>query len=309
LHSLLLSRASTVASPSPAERRPTGSSSTGAAADGSGEAVLLPLDAVRDFLACHEVVYGQSLTVQDAHAALIDLDAYERRRVAAMEAERSRPPVQARPFDCTACGLGYLELDHHTGVHVCAKCGAVEELRSINVEPEYSGPSEAERAEVRSQCRKRRERGGHGGALVPAWLLARDMASRVDDGRCTAEARRSTLWAEMEHWNRYTQLCEIDLHEADVSLGRWTRDGRAAQRHTAAARVAAALLRPLVHTQFTTAREVRERTRLFQRPAVVVDPTPVPTFACPSCGAKQHTAKGARFHCQGAGFGKKRRRL
>jgi len=280
------------------------------------DAPVLPIALARTYLLDHPLPHALGVGVADVHRALLALHCHVR---ASGEGGGGAGPVDGASASadrvrhvCAACG-GAPSLDEREGCYVCDGCGAVLS-RSVNVVPEYMAPPELPPEQLR-------QRGVPG---VPQSVLDRDEACRIAsmDAAEVASRAAARLWrADLDRWNHLVHLGTDDLRYTERLLGEWSATG-----HAREARLAAALLYPLVRDQIPEAHEVRRWVQQAatlpakERPAHAraampgfVDRTPAPRFACRACGVMRHSRRDARFHCRtwgGGGFaarGKRRR--
>ena len=206
----------------------------------------------------------------------------------------SKIPEGHHQHRCGNCHGTREFLDAHGGCRVCADCGAVLTLRAINVEPEFRKAPEVTAP---------RRQWGDGKGSTPHVTA---YSSKVVNDPMHA---RSDFWNDLEHWNAYAHLTVEELERADRTL----RDWRQADGHERLVRLVAVLLYPNVRPQIRDESTLRDavRTAPFRRLGghvpqaleTIVDPTPLPTFPCPSCDEKLHSTKDARMHCRGTGWG------
>ena len=227
---------------------------------------VLPFDIVCDFLNDHPVVRNMGVSSREVHSALLEIN----RRVE----EAPTPPVETpivRPFDCLQCKAGRYVVVHHDGENVCDNCGIVAGRQLMVCQ--YERPSDNVHQPKTSSIRG-----------VPGWLVLK-MATPY-------ESMYSGYWDRLQHYNIFTKLSHEQLQCADRRLRTWTDTGL-----TRDARLAASLLYPLIKDHFPATISIREHIRRHESIPVLNDPTPIPMFACGTCGVTEHTAKGARFHC------------
>lgn len=232
--------------------------------DRSALVVHLPLDVVHDYLASHPLVVHQLCTPQVVHRALLDL--LQRERAPATEETgetRGAPPKEVRRTVCCPIHCDApVQSDPREGNDVCSVCGLVL-ARHLRVQPTFE------------------EETFHGRTRVPG-------VSQQVVQMATGVKLEPSYMEDLHHWNQFTHHTQDRLLEMDLLLREWT-DGA----HSRAARLAAVLLlshvRPYANRPLTQCEAVE----------VLVDPRPKPTFACATCGEKQHSAKEARFHCRG----------
>lgn len=237
--------------------------------------LLVPLDLLRDVLVEHPLVAHLGLAVDETHAALLGLHAWTPAQASTAPA---RPPARA----CSHCDqVGTERLDAREGHRVCTACGAVLS-GPLNVVREYDAPP---RDDVFYDKPTRLQ--GVSRAVVEATSVPRPRSYRAD----------------LEHWNQFTHAGHDTLTDADRTLQTWTEGG-----HRYEARLAAVLLRPVLQHHYPNPNGLRARLQRGEALPVIHDPEPPARFACPTCDARRHTAKDARFHCR-TSFGVKRRRL
>ena len=247
---------------------------------------LLPFDCCAEFLEDHPLVEGLRMSVPDLHTALISLDAHleAEERARRQREERTNPPPDPRDR-CIDCGAPCILLNATGGVYVCDACGVEQTRRSINVTPEFVTP-----AVMPARKRPKTIPG------VPNWLVERTRVEGSDEPQHASH----DYMEDLEHFNHYIGLSYEQLQECNHNLQRWT-GGRCAHY----VRVVAAMLHPLIRDQFLDDGTVRRSVNSFRQHVdgrcalpTVSDPTPAPRFECLSCGAMQHNARAARFHCK-----------
>lgn len=213
------------------------------------------------------------------------------------------PPAGRR---CDECGTDGVVADEKAGCDVCGHCGASQGRFLSSLAP-FRHEEDVERAAAEVRRAAKRPRGVRG---VPDWMLR--SAERDAEDVHMAQCRD-----ELAHWNQFTHHSVDALEGMARDLHAWT-DGA----HTRKARLAALLLMPRLQMPDEEAlrRRIRDmeterrRCEKHHLPPPARGPpletlrsaVPAPTFRCETCGALEHTAKGARFHCRGS-FGRRAR--
>ena len=236
--------------------------------------VLLPYDSVREYLSSHEAVAHSDVSAPEVYQAILALHA----RIAQREAklpDRAAGAPPRRPT-CQLCHVGYEKLDAREGCLVCDSCGAVL-TRSINVQREWQDVAEVD------------ERAGHSVSGVAWWMVERSLADEPRD-------RPSARWGELQTWNQFTRHSTDFLRCLDRELESW--GGPPAQSMT---RMLAVLLYPFVAPQIRGDAEVREHVRRAGRHLARRSPCATRVRRRRSSaarGAKEYSAKAARYHCR-----------
>ena len=254
--------------------------------------VLLPFDVTRDYLESHALVRAMCLDAKDVFTALLNIEHVERSHestrttaptTAFVNAVTAPPPRRC----CIECASYDVTTNAREGHDVCESCGLVQTRMTINIVPEYTGPTTDE-----ERARRDPFRIGHN---IPRWLVVKNAAP------LKKKAESVSYLNELEHWNIYVNLSYQDLRACNALLCAWGSGG-----FPRTIRIAAALLRSQVH--IPREGELRTLIRDGARMNVVKDPVPAPAFKCSKCGMQTHTFKDARFHCF-AGTNKRARLL
>lgn len=244
--------------------------------------VIFLYSAIRDFLESHPLLIHLELCSFDVHGAILQVHDFVQNPVVEEEAEKRNPQLFMNRNNCREC-CGYLEVDHHEGTSVCVSCGLVQDLSSINVEPEFTQPPQVSQAFTFSRPDVRG---------VPKWMLIRKENENEDNVQ-------SSLWSKLEHWNQFVHLSSDDLVKMDCVLKRWHGPGVSNDL-----RLAGVLLYIPVSRKFINIESVRNRVRRGQSFDRISSITPDPEHACLACGKLCFTARSARYHCKAYGVGR-----
>lgn len=234
---------------------------------------ILPYASVHDVLAGHDLVSCFRLNPHDVHAAIVALheilDLSEKEKV-----KQDSTPVQRVQPNCKECGLGYLMLDTHEALLICNKCGAVDNYRTFNIEPEFQAPPEI----THKRCRKTIKG-------VPDWMVKQQWSQNPN--------RHSRFWEDLQSFNHFVSLTEDTLSQLDNVLKTWTTGGFAYE-----VRLVATLLYHRVRQHFTHEKTIRVCVAKSTPIPIVKQLEPEATFACSTCGTMCFTGKSARWHCR-----------
>lgn len=228
--------------------------------------VLLPHDAIRDFLETSPVVIAMRIDTRQVHAALVDLHRWLKRP--AVSHEMTPRSHAAR---CIECDSTHLVDDETEGQVTCHDCGAVcRSNMNVRADPVYND----DESKIKRQQRDASAFQGKKG--VPSG----------------PKHEENNIVDEVRHWNAFAPMG--DVKAMSTMLNGWMRDTPKA--HTNNARIAAASLYHRVQFPENVRSHVRERKRV----CVAVHKPPSPRFRCTKgCGAMVHTFKEARHHqCQ-----------
>ena len=250
-------------------KRSTALQAAPSAATTTATGVIIPIEGIRAYLETHPLIHMTDVTVPELQAAFEYLEAD------ADDATGAPPsPQRRRPYDCTECGAGYVELDARNGQRVCTECGLVQGHYSITTEVPWV-PADS--------------------ATGPGYSRVRGVEWSVRRAHRAAGHTDARLWDELQHMNHYTNHSDDTLQRMFRRLKAW----KAERRQTPdAVRIVALLLHPLMRSQFMKEADFRNRVQARLGPGVVSDPTPPAQFRCDACGASLHRRKDARYHCR-----------
>ena len=229
---------------------------------------LLPLASVQEVLQEHPLMSAFRLSINDVHSAILALHEIIPPTPEAACHTRTRTP------DCIECGLGYLTLDAKEGNRVCNHCGAVDNLRTLNVVPEFRAPPPSPT-----------KKAGKGIRGVPEWMI-----KQLSTNQSPSFSR---FWDDLQDFNHLVSLPWDDLWRLDEVMKTLTRGGFSYE-----VRLVAGLLYHRVKPHFSDEAAIRRCVAKSIPIPVVAQLHPAPEFPCPTCGEKFHTAKTARWHCR-----------
>lgn len=290
----------------------------------SDERALLPVDLVRDLLQS-TIVHLVDASLSEVHAALVQLLTFCERSSssssssggASVESQASSlEPLHPSFVTCKECRrVGTVRLDHHRGERVCVECGAVQGLRSENVEVEFDLQHPGWRGDDEASSSVRRDRWSPSGRRKQRPRHVRGVSNRLLWSLAAPEytdpsQRPSRYWNELEHWNSVTRHPTDTLHRLDRLLKTWEQsDTPPPSTMSKSARLAAALALPFVESRRLQTDTLRAHLSKGSAIPIVADPEPEPRFEClGGCGTRLHTLKDARYHCKLSLLGRKRQR-
>lgn len=276
-----------------AKRIRTATESTDPSLHEATDARVLPYSCCSEFIAAHPFVTMFHISPMDIHDAVIHLDTF---LVRMLSTRTINEDVDVRR--CFECKLGSIVVDDRNGYEVCAECGLVQTRGNINIVPEFvHGVDE-------SDLPRKRTWGVRG---VPQWMVQKTFTER------DANVPR-TYMDELEQMNAYMHLTLDDLSLCERWLQQWSGG-----HYAPLVRVSAAMMYTVLRDKFIRESDVRLCHRKLKQYAgtkiqngrmvptwslgwnklpVVKDVVPTATFECPTCGAMEHTRKGARYHCR-----------
>lgn len=245
---------------------------------------LLIYDTIHSFLTNHALVQATDVCTHDVHDALIDLHKFY----------TLAPLLNATPVapNCTACGKGYIILDHRCGVELCDRCGVIHNT-CVDYLPFYQHDEPL--------LYDARPPNG-----VSKWMLALQQKNSTDEYE-----------KDVEHWNHYAKLPTTALEKIIHTMNAWHAH-ESSRKHTHAVRLVAAFLYDDVSAHFADQQTLRTHVRgATMRRLTGVKRTldeattrvPPAQFFCPQCNAGLHDRKSANWHCRGMNrFARSRRR-
>lgn len=275
----------------------------------SAEDAVVPYDCLRDVLESHPLPYAMGVSARDVYAGIVVLYQKEHAANAAVEGaqmakETAAPPEPQRlkmPEDaledftgvyaykthgtgheCSFCGE-HVVLDEAHGESTCSSCGIVARS-NLNFRP--NPKHEDEQVSARKQQPQAQPQ-------LPPWVAVK--YGLVD-------ANPTPFLKDLDHWNQFTHHGRDTLMDLDRTLTRWPDDSSTPKP----ARMAAAMLYPLLGANLPRIADVRKRVGSL---GAVTSVVPEAGFPCGTCGHACHTGKQARLHCGVLSKWGKRKRL